>query len=280
MKAEMMTFVVAVALSAMAAATAIAGPLTDRIAAGEPIRLGFANEVPTAYAGKNGEPEGFANIMTLGVLKKMGYEKIEPVQTEWGGLIPGLQAGRFDIITGGMFILKSRCENVAFAEPIYKLGEAFLVPAGNPKGLRNYDDVREKGAVMVTGAGYANIQHAKAAGVDAAKIMEVPGPTEILAAVLAGRADAGAGTPVLVGELAASSGGKLEVTDAAAMPKDSLNWGGIAFRKDDQDFIAAFNSALTEYLGSEEMMKAVAKYGYTKDWLPGDEKTDWICANR
>ncbi|MFB9985721.1 ectoine/hydroxyectoine ABC transporter substrate-binding protein EhuB [Mesorhizobium kowhaii] len=280
MKAAMVTntFVIAIALSAMAAATAIAGPLTDRIAAGKPIRLGFANEVPAAYLGKSGEPEGFVNIMTLDVLKKMGYDKIEPVQTEWGGLVPGLQAGRFDIITGGMFILASRCENVAFAEPIYKAGEAFLVPAGNPKHLRNYDDLLKSG---VTGAGYANIQHAKAAGVDAAKIMEVPGPPEILAAVQAGRADAGAGTPILVGELAAGSRGKLEVTDPAAMPKDSFNWGGLAFSKEDQEFIAAFNAALKEYIGSEEMMKAVAKYGYTKDWLPGDENnTKWICANR
>lgn len=260
--------------------TATAGPLSDRIAKGKSIRIGFANEVPGAYLGKNGEPEGFVNVMTLDILKKMGYENIEAVQTEWGGLIPALQAGRSDIITGGMFILASRCANVAFSEPIFKMGDAFLVPAGNPKNLRNYDAVRESGAVMVAVAGTANIENAKAAGVDAAKIMEVPSPTEILAAVRAGRADVGASTPDVVIELAASTGGELEATDSAAMPKKLINWGGIAFRKEDQDFIVAFNAALKEYLGSEEMMKAVAKYGYMKDWLPGDEKTEWICANR
>lgn len=256
------------------------GPLSDRIAKGQSIRIGFSDEVPGAYLGKNGEPVGFVNVITLGILKKMGYEKIEPVQTEWGGLIPALQAGRSDIITGGMFILASRCQNVAFSEPIFKMADAFLVPKGNPKGLRNYDDVRKSGATIVAAAGTANIENAKAAGVDPAKIMEVPGPTELLAAVRAGRADVGASTSVVVEQLATSAGGELEATDPAAMPKNLFNWGAIAFRKEDQDFIPAFNAALKDYIGSEEMMKAVAEYGYTKALLPGDEKTKWICANR
>jgi ABC-type amino acid transport substrate-binding protein len=94
----------------------------------------------------------------------MGHTNIEPVQTEWGGLIPGLQAGRFDIITGGMNILAARCENVAFSEPMARIGDGFLVPAGNPKGIGNYDDIRESGAVMVTGAGYSNIEAARTRG--------------------------------------------------------------------------------------------------------------------
>ncbi|WP_292527331.1 ectoine/hydroxyectoine ABC transporter substrate-binding protein EhuB, partial [Mesorhizobium sp.] len=272
--------VAGVALSAMASFTAAAGPLKDRIASGEPIRIGYSNEVPSAYTAEDGKPTGWVNDITLAVLKKMGHEKIEPVQMEWGGLIPGLNAGRFDIITGGMFILASRCENVTFSEPIYRMGDALLVPAGNPKGLLNYENIRDTGAVMVTGAGYANIANAKASGIDPAKIMEVPGPTEILAAIQAGRTDVGAGTPVMMKQLADSSGGKLEATDSAAMPKSTFNWGALAFTKADQDFVDEFNAALKEYVGSEEMLTAVATYGYDKDWLPGDAKTEWICANR
>ncbi|MER9057346.1 ectoine/hydroxyectoine ABC transporter substrate-binding protein EhuB [Mesorhizobium sp. M0910] len=280
MKAMIIGFVAGVALSAMAAFTAAAGPLKDRIASGEPIRIGYSNEMPSAYTAEDGKPTGWVNDITLAVLKKMGYEKIEPVETEWGGLIPGLNAGRFNIITGGMFILSPRCENVTFSDPIYRMGDAFLVPAGNPKGLFNYENVRDTGAMMVTGAGYANIANAKASGVDAAKIMEVPGPTEILAAMQAGRADVGAGTPVMVKQLADSSGGKLEAIDSAAMPKNTFNWGALAFTKADQVFVDEFNKALKEYLGSEQMLSAVSKYGYNKDQLPGDAKTEWICANR
>ncbi len=273
------TLVASIALGATSV-MAMAGPLMDRIEAGQPIRLGFANEIPFAFPGEDGSPQGFVNAHTLGVLEKMGHTNIEPVQTEWGGLIPGLQAGRFDIITGGMNILSSRCANVAFSEPMARIGDAFLVEAGNPMEIGNYEDVRESGAVMVTGAGYSNIEQAREAGVEDANIMQVPGPTEILAAVRAGRADAGAGTYFTMRQLADSSDGALDVTDPGAMPEELINWAGIAFHPDDEDFVAAFNEAQAEYLGSDEMLAVVAEYGYDENSLPGDVTTEWVCANR
>jgi polar amino acid transport system substrate-binding protein len=264
----------------LSSAVAAADSITDRIAAGEPIRIGFANEIPFAYPGDDGSPKGFVNAITIGVLNAMGHDNIEPVQTEWGGLIPGLNAGRFDIITGGMNILASRCENIAFSEPIARIGDAFIVASGDPKGISNYESLVESDAVMVTGAGYSNIEAAKNAGVPEGNIMTVPGPTEILAAVRAGRADAGAGTYFTMKQLADSAGDAVEVTDPGAMPEDAINWAGIGFRDGDQEFLAEFNAALQEYLGSDEMMAAVAEYGYDEASLPGDRTTEWVCANR
>ena len=270
----------ALAAVSLCATAAFAGPLEDRIAAGESIRIGFANEIPFAYPGPDGSPKGFVNAEVLGVLAKMGYDNIEPVQTDWGGLIPGLQAGRFDIITGGMNILKSRCENIAFSEPMARIGDAFLVASDNPKGIETYADIKDEGAVMVTGAGYSNIEAAKAAGVPEGNIMQVPGPTEILAAVKAGRADAGAGTYFTMKQLAESSEGAVEVTDPNALPEETMNWAGIGFRKEDQDFLDKFNAAQKEYLGTPEMLAAVKEYGYDEATLPGDKTTEWVCANR
>ena len=130
--------------------SATAGPLMDRIDAGDPIRIGFANEIPFAYPGEDGSPKGFVNAEVLGVLAAMGHTNIEAVQTEWGGLIPGLNAGQFDIITGGMNILASRCENIAFSEPMAKIGDGFIVAPGNPKGIETYVDIKDAGAVLVT----------------------------------------------------------------------------------------------------------------------------------
>ncbi len=262
------------------AGSASAQTLMERAEAGEPIRIGFANEIPFAYPGEDGSPQGFVNVHTIAVLQKMGYDNIEPVQTEWGGLIPGLNANRFDIVTGGMNILASRCENIAFSEPMAKVGDGFIVAPGNPKGIGNYTDIAEGDAIMVTGAGYSNIEAAKAAGVAEASIMQVPGPTEILAAVTAGRADAGAGTYFTMKQLADSSNGAVEASDPNAMPEESFNWAGIGFRDADQDFVDAFNAAQAGYIGSPEMLAAVAEYGYGEGSLPGDVTTEWVCANR
>ena len=257
-----------------------AGSLMDRIENGQTIRLGFANEVPWAYPGEGNKPLGFANAITIGILEEMGYTNIEPVVTEWGGLIPGLKANRFDIITGGMYILNSRCQNVAFSEPIGKFGDAFIVPKGNPKGLQNYQDLKNKNVIFVTGAGYNTVEHAKKQGVPEKNIMTVPGPTEILASVRAGRADAGGVTYFTALNLAKESGGAVDVTNPDALPDWTLNFVGIGFRYEDDDFMKKFNTALKKHIGSEKMMKTVKQYGYTENQLPGDVTTEWACKNR
>jgi len=278
--AKTLTILGGVALGISVVGSAMAQDLMEKAKAGEPVRIGFANEVPWAYPGDDGKPMGFVNAIAIGVLNSMGIENIEPVQTEWGGLIPGLQANRSDVITGGMYILKERCENVLFSDPIGVFGDAFIVASGNPKGIEDYKDIVDQGAVFVTGAGYNQIKVAKGQGVPASNIMEVPGPTEILAAVRAGRADAGGVTYFTAKNLADESGGSVEVTDPRKLPEETLNWVGIAVRKSDTAFMDAFNKALHEYIGSDEMMAAVEQYGYSDAQLPGDATTEYACMHR
>ncbi len=110
--------------------------------------------------------------------------------------------------------------------------------------------------------------------------MVVPGNTEIMAAVKAGRADGGSVTYFSALHLAKESGGALEITDPRLMPDWTLNWVGVGFRKADTEFWAAFNKALKKYMGSAQMMADVAEYGYSETQLPGDTKTAYACENR
>ena len=269
----------ALTVVALAGGPASAEGLLEK-AKSEGIRIGFANEQPWAYPGENNEPLGFVNTIVLGTLEKMGIDNVEPVVTDWGGLIPGINANRYDMVTGGMYILKSRCENMDFSDPIGIFGDVFVVAAGNPKNIQTYDDIKDSGAILVTGAGYNIVEVAKKQGIDDANVMQVPGPTEMLAALLAGRADA-IGTNFFGGQvLADQSDGKAELSDPANMPEWTQNWVGIGFRKADADFREAYNAAQKEYLGSDEMMAAVAEYGYTEAQLPGDGTTEYACANR
>ncbi|MCL4068159.1 transporter substrate-binding domain-containing protein [Pseudomonas sp. GX19020] len=270
---------VAASILAIGVGHAMAGQLEDRIGAGDPIRIGFANETPFAYPGEGNSPEGFVNAHTLGVLKAMGYENIEVVVMDWGGLIPALNAGRIDIVTGGLNITGSRCANVAFAEPMLQAGDAFLVPTGNPKGINTYADLVALEGVFVTGSGYNTVEIARKEGVPDANIMQVPGNSEIVAALTAGRADAGGVTHFSA--IALTEGrDDLEVSDVSQMPDWTINWAAVAFRKDDSDFVEKFNEAQAEFLGSDAMLQAVAPYGYTEANLPGEQTAAWVCENR
>jgi polar amino acid transport system substrate-binding protein len=273
--------VAAVTLTAsLGLAAAHAGPLADRIEAGEPIRIGFATELPWAYPGDNDEPLGFVNAYALAVLTKMGHRTVEPVVTEWAQLIPDLNASRFDMITAGMYILASRCGQVAFSEPIGEFGDAFIVPEGNPKGIENYRDIKEKNAIFVTGIGYNTVEAARKEGLPEANIMLVAGPEEILEAVRSGQADAGGVTYFTALDLAREAGGTVDVTSPGALPKWTKNWVGVAFRKEDRDFLESFNAAQKGFPDTPEMWAAVEDYGYSKSNLPGDVSTEWVCANR
>jgi polar amino acid transport system substrate-binding protein len=214
--------------------------------------------------------------MTIDLLERMGTTNIEPIVTEWGSLIPGLQAGRFDIITGGMYILPERCRNALFTEPLGTFADALLVPAGNPEDLHSFDDVRDKGLTFVTGAGYNTVKNARDVGITDANLMQVAGPAEILQAVKSGRAHAGSGTYFTMKEFA-DRDDAVELADPFTPPVID-GYPGLAFLPNQQAEVDAFNAELEEYIGSEQMMESVAPYGYTETNLPDGTPTAQLCA--
>jgi len=255
--------------------------LTERLADGHKLRLGFGTAVPWAYAGDGGEALGFVNMIALTVLEEMGITEHETKVFEWSGLIPGLNADRADMITGGMYILKSRCANMDFSDPIGVFGDAMLVPKGNPKNINNYADVIKTGAKLVTGTGF-NTEAAKKYGVPDSQMLLVEGEVGILAAMKAGRADVAVQTFFGAKEHEKKTNGKFEVTDPKLMPKETLNVVGIGFRKTDDKFREAFNAALAKVMANPgKMLKRAGEYGYDKAQLPPpDMSTEWACSTK
>jgi len=126
---------------AIAATPALAQTTLEKAKADGYIRVGFANEAPFGFATPAGALTGEAPEVAKAVLAKMGIPEVDGVLTEFGSLIPGLKAGRFDIIAAGMFVNPARCKEIAFSEPSYGIGQAMLVPAGNPKGIKDYASI-------------------------------------------------------------------------------------------------------------------------------------------
>ena len=262
--------------------TVSAKTLTERLADGHKLRLGFGTAVPWAYAGDGGEALGFVNMIALTVLEEMGITEHETKVFEWSGLIPGLNADRADMITGGMYILKSRCANMDFSDPIGVFGDAMLVPKGNPKNINNYADVIKTGAKLVTGTGFNTVEAAKKYGVPDSQMLLVEGEVGILAAMKAGRADVAVQTFFGAKEHEKKTNGKFEVTDPKLMPKETLNVVGIGFRKTDDKFREAFNAALAKVMANpSKMLKRAGEYGYDKAQLPPpDMTTEWACSTK
>ncbi len=115
------------------------------------LRVGFGQEIPYGHLDDQGNLTGFDIEVTREAARRLGIEKIIGVYMGWGGLTPGLLAGRFDIIPIGMAIRPERCEVVNFSDPIYLSTFGAMVRAGNPKNIHGYKDFVERDDIKMGG---------------------------------------------------------------------------------------------------------------------------------
>jgi polar amino acid transport system substrate-binding protein len=242
------------------------GDLLGRLRAQGVVRLGIAGEIPFGYIDRNGELTGEAPELAKAVFKRLGVDRVQPVPTEFGSLIPGLNSQQFDVVSAGMYINPERCEQVIFSEPDYRMLDAFVVRKGNPKGLHDYQDVVEKKARFATGTGYAEIAYAVEAGYQESDILIVPDQVAGLNAVEAGRVDVFAGTALTVREVVGKSA-KAESTKPFAplvKGKPHVDGGGFAFRPTETRLRDAFNAELKKLKASGELFRILRPFGFTK----------------
>jgi polar amino acid transport system substrate-binding protein len=257
---------------ALLSAGARADLLEDAKSSGK-ITVGIANEAPYGYQTPDGKLTGEAPEIAKHILGQMGVEEVEGVITEFGSLIPGLNAGRFDMIAAGMFLTPQRCQQITFSEPTYGIGQAFLIKEGNPKDIHNYDDVAANSDVTLAVMGGAiEGQYAQQAGVPMSQLLVVPDRAAGTAAVEAGRADAFALTSLTIGDIVEARGSDagLAKTDAFSMVagQNVKGHGGFGFRSEDAEFVDEFNQELTAFIGTPEHLALVEPFGFGKDELP------------
>jgi polar amino acid transport system substrate-binding protein len=240
------------------------------------VTIGFANEIPYAYATPDGKLSGEAVEVARTVLQNMGITEMQGVLTEFGSLIPGLKAKRFDMITAGMYITPERAKEVAFADPEYSIGEGLAVQPGNPLDLHSYQDIIDNPEVKVAVMGGAiEYDYLTKMGISKDQIVIVPDNPAALDAVKSGRADATTMTgPSLQALLDASQDAKVErVMDFEQPVIDGVSvrgYGATAFRPEDQDFVDAFNAELQKLKDSGQLLEIISEFGFTEQELPGD----------
>ena len=234
----------------------------DKVTDSSSVRIGYANETPFAYTALDGSVTGESPEIVKKIFERMGVEKINPVLTEWGSLIPGLRASRFDLIAAGMYITPERCKQVLFTDPHYQLPDTLLVKTGNPKGLHSYEDIAKSGAKVAIMSGTVNLGYARSSGITDDQILQVPDTTAQLQAVRAGRADAAVGTQLTMKGLADKGGDSVEAIAEFKDDPAHTGYGALAFRPEDKDLRDAVNAELKKWLGSEEHLATVGPFGF------------------
>jgi polar amino acid transport system substrate-binding protein len=271
---------VGVASLAWVAAPAVAQSTLERIKENDKVTVAIAGEAPYGYRDASGEVTGEAPEITRAVLERIDPAiEIEWVETEFGQLISGLQAGEFDLAAAGMFITPERCEAVAFSNPTYVVGEAFAVHQGNPKGITDYQAISDNHDAKVgLIAGTVEYNYALVTGIPADRALLYRNFDKAIEGLKEGEVDA-VGLTTLSAQSLVDGDPALEATPQFYPNLDGeevKGYGGFAFRKEDQALVEAFNAELADFLGTQDHWSLVEPFGFGPD-IQADMTAAQLC---
>ncbi|AWH91343.1 ectoine/hydroxyectoine ABC transporter substrate-binding protein EhuB [Dietzia lutea] len=238
------------------------------------VTVGFAGEAPYSFM-ENGELTGATVALHREIFGNLGIETVEGVNADFGALIPGLQANRFDVVSAGMSILPERCEQAAFSEPEFNYTTALMVTEGNPMNLTDMQSVADSGARLATMTGAIESDYATELGIES---MQVATPQDGMDAVTSGRADVFALTGISLNWMKNNNpDAPVEVTQSFVAEINGVpqvGAGGTVFRTDDQELLDAYNEELAKITSDpEKYLSIVGEFGFTEEEMPDPELT-------
>jgi polar amino acid transport system substrate-binding protein len=241
---------------------ALADKLEDLKAQGF-ARIAIANEPPFTAVAADGTVSGAAPDVAREIFKRLGVPEVVASISEYGAMIPGLQARRHDAITAGLFMKPERCAAVAYSEPVLCDAEAFLLPKGNPKGFQSYADIAaDPEATIGAPGGGTEEKLALEAGVPRDRVIVVPDGQSGLKMVQDGRIDVYSLPVLSISDLLAKAGDdSLEMV--APVVGAPVYCDGAAFNKDDTALRDAFDVELAKMKESGEFAAIVEPYGFS-----------------
>ncbi|WBL31739.1 ectoine/hydroxyectoine ABC transporter substrate-binding protein EhuB [Sinirhodobacter sp. HNIBRBA609] len=226
-------------------------------------RIAIANEPPYTAVAADGTVSGAAPDVAREIFKRLGVGDVVASISEYGAMIPGLQAKRFDAITAGLFMKPERCAAVAYSEPVLCDAEAFLLPAGNPKGFKSFADIAaDPGAKIGAPGGGTEEKLALDAGVPRERVIVVPDGQSGLKMLQDGRIDVYSLPVLSISDLMKKAEDpNLEMF--APVEGAPVYCDGAAFRKQDTALRDAFDVELAKMKESGEFAKIVEPYGFS-----------------
>ena len=269
---------VGLALAAAACVIAILAQTGDaslaRLRDAGTIRIGYAIEAPYAFLDADGTVTGESPEVAGQVVARLGIRHIQWRLVEFGDLIPELEAGRIDVIAAGMFITIGRAQRVSFSEPTFHVQQGLLVRSGNPRQFHSYEQALAQAGVriaVISGAVEEGLL--RRLGASDTQLLVVPDALTGRLAVESGVADGLALSSPTVRSMALREQlGRTEVAQPFVQPRDTSQepsgYGAFAFRRGDRQLLEAWNAVLKTYVGSQEHLELVARFGFTELDMP------------
>ncbi|NIR31484.1 MAG: ectoine/hydroxyectoine ABC transporter substrate-binding protein EhuB [Gammaproteobacteria bacterium] len=227
------------------------------------VRIAIANEPPYTEVKPDGKVSGAAPEVVRAVFKELGVPEILATVSEYGAMIPGLQAGRFDVVAAGLFMKPERCAAVAYSQPDVCGSEGMLVQKGNPLGIESHADVANNpDAVIGVCGGCIEEKYALDAGVPRSRMVIVPDINSGLKMVQSGRIDAYAMPTLSLADVVKKTNAK-DVEIYAPTKNTPISCAGAAFRKSDKALRDAYDEVLVRLKESGRFEEILEPFGFS-----------------
>lgn len=244
-------------LAAVTGAVVVAGFATSTMAQTVKLRVGVeGNYPPFSMIAPDGKLGGFDIDIANAICAEMKAE-CTFVQQEFDGIIPALNAKKFDLIVASMTITEARKKSVDFSDPYYDVPSRFIAKQG---ALADHSPAALKGKKIVV---LRNSPRATflAENYKESEVVLAGKETEVYMELAVGRADVAFGSSVVSAEaFLKKPEGKGYAQLGPAIRIGAGSGVGIAVRKDDTALVTKINAALKAIKANGTYKKLADKY--------------------
>lgn len=185
---------------------------------------------------KDGEYTGFDVELINAIADEAGF-KIDLAPTNFDGIIPGLQTGKFDIAIAGIGITEERAKKIDYSDPYYKSGLRIGVPKDNTS-IKNLEDLEGKTIATRLGSTSSAFIKENIKGADANEYQQM---SQVYLSVENGSADAVLyDAPNVAYYIKTKGGDKLKLVGDLYKAEEY----GIAISQGQDELVKAINEAL------------------------------------
>ncbi len=232
------------------ASTSGAATLESVKASGK-LRIGTEGTyAPFTYHDESGKLTGFDVDIATEVSKRIGVEP-EFIETQWDGMIAGLDAKRFDTVFNEVGITEERQQKYLFSDP-YISSKAVLVVRQDNNDIKSFADLKGKKSAQSLTSNFGKI--AEQNGAELVSVDGFPQAVELLAS---GRADATVNDNLSFLDL------KKQQPDApikVVAEEANASQSGAIFNKGSEDLVAAVDKAMKDMVADGTYLKISEKY--------------------
>jgi polar amino acid transport system substrate-binding protein len=220
-----------------------------------------SNDVPYAYRdAKDKQLKGTDIEMVRAIARQLRIGKVELYEVPISGIISALKSRRCDLIADNIAINQERSKQISFSAPMYRAGQALVVPKGNPAHILSQEDFH--GHTVGSYLGTIQLEYLRelAKKDSSIKVKAYKNIPEVIADLKAGRLDAAVFDDMVAGySLKDDPSLGIEIVPAKLPIGDYAV--GAGFRNEDRSLRYAFNDAARQLQRDGQLSSILRRWG-------------------